>query len=86
MAMTEEIPVYASSGNVWEDLGRPDADEIKARATAAQQLEEISTVTPCCNAPVIHYRSFNKKACPDCGKQYDWYLKEGQLPLIKATR
>lgn len=42
--------------------------------------------SPCCHAPVIHYRSTNKKVCADCNQNFDWPLKEGQPPLIKATR
>lgn len=37
----EEIPVRASSGNIFADLGRPDADEALARVRLAQQIAEI---------------------------------------------
>ncbi len=37
----EEIPVLASSGNVFVDLGRPDAEETFARVRLAQQIAEI---------------------------------------------
>ncbi len=37
----EEIPVRASSGNLFADLGRPDADEALARVRLAQQIAEI---------------------------------------------
>lgn len=37
----EEIPVYASSGNIFADLGRPDADEALARVRLTQQIAEI---------------------------------------------
>ncbi len=37
----EEIQVHASSGNVFADLGRPDAEEAFARIRLAQQIAEI---------------------------------------------
>jgi len=37
----EEIPVLASSGNLFADLGRPDAEEALARVRLAQQIAEI---------------------------------------------
>ena len=37
----EEIPVQASSGNIFADLGRPDAEEDLARVRLAQQIAEI---------------------------------------------
>jgi predicted XRE-type DNA-binding protein len=37
----EEIPVYASSGNLFADLGRPDAEEALARVRLAQQIAEL---------------------------------------------
>jgi predicted XRE-type DNA-binding protein len=37
----EEIPVHASSGNIFADLGRPDAEEALARVRLAQQIAEI---------------------------------------------
>ena len=37
----EEIPVQASSGNLFADLGRPDAEEALARVRLAQQIAEI---------------------------------------------
>lgn len=49
---------------------------------AAKQAEG----TPCCQAPIVHYRSLNKKVCADCGQEFEWPLKEGQKPLIKHTR
>ena len=36
-----EIQVYASSGNIFADLGRPDAKEAFARMLQAKQNEEI---------------------------------------------
>jgi len=36
-----EIPVEASSGNIFADLGRPDAEEALARVRLAQQIAEI---------------------------------------------
>lgn len=33
-----EIPVQASSGNIFADLGRPDAEEALARVRLAQQI------------------------------------------------
>jgi len=49
---------------------------------AAKQAEG----SPCCQAPILHFRSMNKKVCADCGQEFDWYLKNGQMPLIKHTR
>lgn len=37
----EEIPVHASSGNIFSDLGRPDAEEAFARVRLAQQIAQI---------------------------------------------
>lgn len=37
----EEIPVQASSGNIFADLGRPDAEEAFARVRLAQQIAQI---------------------------------------------
>jgi len=37
----EDIPVLASSGNLFADLGRPDAEEALARVRLAQQNAEI---------------------------------------------
>ncbi|NOT11464.1 MAG: XRE family transcriptional regulator [Methylococcaceae bacterium] len=37
----EEIAVHASSGNLFADLGRPDAEEALARVRLAQQVAEI---------------------------------------------
>lgn len=37
----EAIPVHASSGNIFADLERPDADEVLARVRLAQQVAEI---------------------------------------------
>ena len=37
----EEIPVHASSGNLFADLERPDAEEALARVRLAQQIAEI---------------------------------------------
>jgi len=37
----EAIPVVASSGNLFADLGRPDAEEALARVRLAQQIAEI---------------------------------------------
>lgn len=44
------------------------------------------SVSPCCNAPFMSQRSYNKKVCYDCGLEYPWVLKPGQQPLIKAQR
>ncbi|MEI6336179.1 MAG: helix-turn-helix transcriptional regulator [Methylococcaceae bacterium] len=40
-ADNEEIPVLASSGNLFADLERPDAEEALARVRLAQQIAEI---------------------------------------------
>ena len=37
----EEISVRASSGNIFADLGRPDAEEALTRVRLAQQIAEI---------------------------------------------
>lgn len=37
----EEIAVHTSSGNLFADLGRPDAEEALARVRLAQQIAEI---------------------------------------------
>ncbi len=37
----EEISVQASSGNIFADLGRPDAEEAFARVLLAQQIAQI---------------------------------------------
>lgn len=36
----DEIPVHASSGNLFADLGRPDAEEALVRVRLAQQIAE----------------------------------------------
>ena len=36
----DEIPVYASSGNLFADLGREDAEEALVRVRLAQQIAE----------------------------------------------
>lgn len=41
---------------------------------------------PKCGAPMLIYRSFNFKQCVDCSFKIDFFLKEGQLPLIKHQR
>jgi predicted XRE-type DNA-binding protein len=37
----QDIPVHASSGNVFADLGRPNAEEALARVRLAQQIADI---------------------------------------------
>ncbi|POZ53670.1 helix-turn-helix domain-containing protein [Methylovulum psychrotolerans] len=37
----QETPVFTSSGNLFADLGRPDAEEALARVRLAQQIAEI---------------------------------------------
>ena len=37
----EAIPVHDSSGNIFSDLGRPDAEEALARVRLAQQIAQI---------------------------------------------
>lgn len=51
-----------------------------------QQAAKIDEGSPCCNGPIISYRSFSKKVCADCGQEFNWQLKEGQMPLISHTR
>lgn len=41
MSDEQDIPVHASSGNIFTDLGRPDAEEALARVRLAQQIAEI---------------------------------------------
>ncbi len=41
MSDEHDIPVQASSGNVFSDLGRPDAEEALARVRLAQQIAEV---------------------------------------------
>ena len=36
----EKIPVHASSGNIFADLGRPDTEEDFTRVRLAQQIAE----------------------------------------------
>lgn len=50
------------------------------------QAAKIDEGSPCCNGPIISYRSFSKKVCADCGQEFNWQLKEGQMPLISHTR
>jgi predicted XRE-type DNA-binding protein len=39
--MTEEIEVYSGSGNVFADLGLPDADELLIKAQLADQISDL---------------------------------------------
>jgi predicted XRE-type DNA-binding protein len=39
--MTEELPIYSSSGNVFEDLGLPNSDELLIKAELAHQISEL---------------------------------------------
>jgi predicted XRE-type DNA-binding protein len=39
----EEIEVYPSSGNVFADLGLPDAEELMLKAELAHQISELIT-------------------------------------------
>ncbi|EDX83205.1 hypothetical protein S7335_384 [Synechococcus sp. PCC 7335] len=39
--MTENIEVYPSCGNVFEDLGLPDSDELLVKAKLADQISDI---------------------------------------------
>ena len=41
--MKEEIEVYHGSGNVFADLGLPDAEEMLAKAELARQIVNIVT-------------------------------------------
>ena len=41
MSDEHDIPVQASSGNVFADLGRPDAEEALARVRLAQQIAAV---------------------------------------------
>lgn len=39
--MTEEIKVYSGSGNVFADLGLPNADELLIKAELVHQISEL---------------------------------------------
>ena len=39
--MTDELQVYSSSGNVFADLGLPNADELLIKAALAHQISEL---------------------------------------------
>lgn len=39
--MAEEIKVYSSGGNIFADLGLPDADELIVKAELAHYISEI---------------------------------------------
>ncbi len=39
--MTQEIEVYSGSGNVFADLGLPDADELLIKAQLADQISDL---------------------------------------------
>jgi predicted XRE-type DNA-binding protein len=39
--MTEEMQVYSGSGNVFADLGLPNADELLIKAELAHQISEL---------------------------------------------
>ncbi|HEX6370461.1 MAG TPA: helix-turn-helix transcriptional regulator [Longimicrobium sp.] len=39
--MSDEIEVHVSSGNIWADLGRPDAEEAFARC---QLMHRVTTI------------------------------------------
>ena len=41
MSDEHDIPVQARCGNVFSDLGRPDAEEALARVRLAQQIAEV---------------------------------------------
>ena len=36
----------------------------------------------CNNNMLLQMRSQNKKVCTDCGTELNWYLDEGQKPLL----
>jgi predicted XRE-type DNA-binding protein len=39
--MTDELQIYSSSGNVFEDLGLPNSDELLIKAQLAHQISEL---------------------------------------------
>jgi predicted XRE-type DNA-binding protein len=39
--MSDEIRIEEGSGNLWADIGRPDADEALARAELMRQISEM---------------------------------------------
>jgi predicted XRE-type DNA-binding protein len=39
--MSDEIRIEEGSGNLWADIGRPDADEALARAELMRQITEM---------------------------------------------
>jgi hypothetical protein len=72
---TKPTDLHAVLLAIVQYLARHPADEVPDRP-----------VSPCCGAPFMAQRSFNKKVCYDCGVEYPWQLKPGQKPLIVATR
>jgi predicted XRE-type DNA-binding protein len=39
--MTDKLQIYSSSGNVFEDLGLPNSDELLIKAQLAHQISEL---------------------------------------------
>jgi predicted XRE-type DNA-binding protein len=39
--MTDELQIYSSCGNVFEDLGLPNSDELLIKAQLAHQISEL---------------------------------------------
>ncbi len=60
----EEIPVYASSGNIFAHLGRPDAEEAFARVRQLVQLEELKReIKKGMDSQNRTIPSYNRQAC-----------------------
>lgn len=42
--------------------------------------------SPCCQAPLVLFRTLNYKKCAECKTDYPWDLDEGQAPLVTDSR
>lgn len=51
------------------------------------ESKETTKVCPKCgNTHLSLFQSLNKKYCPDCYTWIDWYLGNGQKPLVQHQR
>ena len=41
---------------------------------------------PDCGEPTVGCGTMNLRVCNGCKKEWDWYLNEGQLPLVSSSR
>lgn len=53
--------------------------ELRTSAGAAFHCET-------CDEVLTALSSLQIRKCTGCGREYEWKLKKGQLPLVKATR